>query len=218
MQRDDAIRAWSLTVSNSNPTLQGVNSVTGHARSATPSLMNSAGNVKTLSQRRTSKSAKVKPKPKPAPPTGICVRDDGGLSDYDETRGEEREAAINSLPKGKKRVTSEVCKHFYLIQQSNCHNQHLVVLVTSKATETRSKRPRNEEELPEWVDVQWFRHKFVTTYMAFVGQTANPWDVPVKQSVLAMQKIWDATSSYRYKITASTTIYKKVCHQPATCL
>jgi hypothetical protein len=46
--------------------------------------------------------------------------------------------------------------------------------------------------------------------MAFVGQTADPWDVPVKQSVLVMQKIWDATSTYEYEITASTTVYNKV--------
>ena len=36
------------------------------------------------------------------------VYDDGGLLDNDETRGEEWEVAINSPPKGKKRVTSEV--------------------------------------------------------------------------------------------------------------
>lgn len=33
---------------------------------------------------------------------------DGGLSDNDELGGTEREAAINSPPKGKKRITSEV--------------------------------------------------------------------------------------------------------------
>jgi len=48
------------------------------------------------------------------------------------------------------------------------------------------------------------------TYMAFVGQTVNPWDVPVKQSVQVMQKIWDATSHYEYEITASAAIYQKV--------
>jgi hypothetical protein len=46
--------------------------------------------------------------------------------------------------------------------------------------------------------------------MAFVGQTADPWDVPVKQSVQVMQKIWDATSRYEYEITASAAIYQKV--------
>ena len=51
------------------------------------------------------------------------------------------------------------------------------------------------------------------TYMVFVGQTANPWDVPVKQSVQVMQKIWDATSRYEYEITMSAAIYQKVCDQ-----
>jgi hypothetical protein len=46
--------------------------------------------------------------------------------------------------------------------------------------------------------------------MVFVGQTADPWDVPVKQSVQVMQKIWDATSRYEYEITASAAIYQKV--------
>ena len=46
--------------------------------------------------------------------------------------------------------------------------------------------------------------------MAFVGQTINPWDVPVKQSIMVMQRIWDATNSYDYKITAETAVYQKV--------
>ena len=47
--------------------------------------------------------------------------------------------------------------------------------------------------------------------MAFVGQTADPWDVPVKQSVKVMQKIWDETNNYQYEITTSTAVYQKVC-------
>ena len=47
--------------------------------------------------------------------------------------------------------------------------------------------------------------------MVFVSQTADPWDVPVKQSVSVMQKIWDMTSANEYEITASTAVYKKVC-------
>ena len=48
------------------------------------------------------------------------------------------------------------------------------------------------------------------TYMAFISQTADPWDVPVKQSVKVMQKIWDETNTYQYEITTSTTVYQKV--------
>ena len=90
--------------------------------------------------------------------------------------------------------------------------QQLIVQKPSKASETAIKKARNEE-LPNWVDLQWFRHTFVTTYMAFVGQTTDPWDVPVKQSVKVMQNIWDAVSSDEYEITASSAVYQKV-HYP----
>ena len=72
-----------------------------------------------------------------------------------------------------------------------------------------AKKTRNEE-LPDWVDAHWFRHIFVTTYMAFVGQTTDPWDVPTKQSVKVMQKIWDSTNGNEYEISTSTAIYQKV--------
>jgi hypothetical protein len=47
--------------------------------------------------------------------------------------------------------------------------------------------------------------------MAFVGQTINPWDVPVKQAIAVMQKIWDATSRFEYAVTTDTAVYHKVC-------
>jgi hypothetical protein len=46
--------------------------------------------------------------------------------------------------------------------------------------------------------------------MAFVGQTINPWEVPVKQAVQVMQKIWNATSDIEYEITSSSGIFQKV--------
>jgi hypothetical protein len=39
----------------------------------------------------------------------------GGLSDHDEMNGEERLAAINAPPKGKKRLTSEVGLLFFIV-------------------------------------------------------------------------------------------------------
>jgi hypothetical protein len=50
-------------------------------------------------------SAPVKVK---AEPDDIVIHSDAGLSDNDETKGIEREAAVNSPLKGKKRVTSTV--------------------------------------------------------------------------------------------------------------
>ena len=87
-------------------------------------------------------------------------------------------------------------------------SQQLIVQKPSKTSET-AKKTQNEE-LPEWVEAHWFWHMFVTTYMAFVGQTMNPWDVPIKQLVKVMQKIWDATNSNEYEIMVSTAVYHKV--------
>jgi hypothetical protein len=86
---------------------------------------------------------------------------------------------------------------------------------TSKPIEVAPKRLRNEG-LPEWVNPQWFRFTFVSTYMMFVGQTLNPWDVPVKQALSVMKKIWAATSKRDYEITPSTAVYKKVCDHLAS--
>jgi hypothetical protein len=47
--------------------------------------------------------AKVK-----AEPAAETIFSDGGLSDADEVKGEEREAAIKSPPKGRKRVSNDV--------------------------------------------------------------------------------------------------------------
>jgi hypothetical protein len=60
-------------------------------------------NVKIISHQALD-SVKVKAEPSPT----LSLHIDGGLSDNNERRGEEWEAAINSPPKEKKRVTSEV--------------------------------------------------------------------------------------------------------------
>ena len=50
--------------------------------------------------------ASVKVKAEPEDP--ITINSDGGLSDNYEMKGHEREVAVNSPPKGKKRLTSAV--------------------------------------------------------------------------------------------------------------
>ncbi|KAH8980733.1 hypothetical protein EDB86DRAFT_3087613 [Lactarius hatsudake] len=129
-----------------------------------------------------------------SPTLSLC--DEGGLSDNDEMRGSEREAAINSPVKGTSRVTSEQL----VVQKSST--------ASSTDNKTVSKKPRNDG-LPAQVNNDWFRRTFVTTYMAFVGQTNDPWEVPVRQSVQVMQKIWDATGGIEYEITSKTAIYQK---------
>ena len=74
----------------------------GTSRSSAPSVL--ASNIRIVGVRPRPDSVKVKTEPAP----GIALYSDGGLSDYDETIGKEREAAVNSPPKGKKQVTSEV--------------------------------------------------------------------------------------------------------------
>jgi len=211
------VSQWALAVPIGNPTSRPP-SVASYARSTAPSLTSGASrssapsvitdNVKIIN--RESTSVKVKTEI----PT-ISLNDNGGLSDNDELMGEEREVAIKSPPKGKKRVTSEVgyCLFLYIIRQFESHcDQKLIVQTATAAGKAGSnlKRPSRNEELPDWIDAQWFRYTFVPTYMAFVGQTVDPWDVPVKQAVAVMQKIWNAISSEPYEITDSAPVYKKV--------
>jgi hypothetical protein len=106
-----AIKEWALAVpTTAKPTSKAPSSVaksnipslkSGTSRSSAPSVL--TDNVKIIS-RQPSDSVKVKAELAPT----LSLSIDGGLSDNDEMRGEEREAAINSPPKGKKRVTSEV--------------------------------------------------------------------------------------------------------------
>ena len=70
---------------------------------------------------------------------------------------------------------------------------------------------KHAEDLPAWINQQQFCQIFITTYMAFVGQSMDPWDVPAKQVLEMMQTIWDATNGSNYHITTSTAVYQKVC-------
>ena len=107
-----AIQEWALTVpATAKPTSKAPSSLaksnvpsltSGTSRSSAPSVL--TDNVKITSHRQALDSVKVKAEPSPT----LSLHNDGGLSDNDKMRGKEREAAIKSRPKGKKRVTSEV--------------------------------------------------------------------------------------------------------------
>ena len=120
-----AIRAHSTGKSN----MQGPKSTTTQATSRTkpvginPSLSGSASrssapsiltnNIKVISHQS---SDRVKVKFESQAQADVISLSDGGLSDNDELGGKEREAAINSPLKGKKRITSEVTSWlFHLI-------------------------------------------------------------------------------------------------------
>jgi hypothetical protein len=121
-KHSSVINDWASAIpTNAKPPSQAPKSISSHAKSDLPSLTSGASrssapsvltqNVKIISH-RASGSAKVKDEPAPDSHT---VYYGGGLSDNDEMRGEEREVAINSPPKGKKRITSEVSLHLQLI-------------------------------------------------------------------------------------------------------
>jgi hypothetical protein len=108
------INEWAAAIpATAKPTFRAPRSTSSRAKSDISSYTSSArrssapsvltDNVKIISYRASS-PVKVKAEPVPT----LSMYDDGGLSDNDETRGEEREVAINSPPKGKKQVTSEV--------------------------------------------------------------------------------------------------------------
>ena len=69
---------------------------------------------------------------------------------------------------------------------------------------------KRNKELPDWIDQWWFHQTFIMTYMSFIAQSANPWDIPSKQGLEVMQMIWNATNGNDYQITISTLIYQKV--------
>lgn len=108
--RSSAVKEWASAVPRDEPPSRA-RSVASHTRTATPSLTSGASrssapsvltdNVKII---RAPDVVKVKSEPVPT----VFLDDNGGLSDNDEMKGEEREVAIKSPPKGKKRVTSEV--------------------------------------------------------------------------------------------------------------
>lgn len=111
-----AINKWASEIpmnsSGTRSTTQAPNSTSSlSSRTAyyAPSVL--SNNVKIFSH-KSSDLGKVKAEP--APVLSLC--NDGGLSDNDEIGGEEREVAINSPPKGKRRLTSEVFFFLGLIQ------------------------------------------------------------------------------------------------------
>ena len=57
-------------------------------------------------------------------------------------------------------------------------------MVQNKGGEMVSKKCA--EDLPAWIDQQWFCQIFIATYMAFIGQLMDPWDIPAKQALEMM--------------------------------
>jgi hypothetical protein len=114
-----------------------------------------------------------------------------------------------TLGDSKKRKLSDVVNKWAVAIPGDAKPPALNHVTVSPIREHKSKKARREA-LPNHVTPKWFRYTFVSTYIDFVGQTANPWKVPGK-AVEVMQRIWDATCACEYRITASTAVYQKVC-------
>jgi hypothetical protein len=147
------------------------------------------------------------------------VVDHGGLSDHDEVSGLERDAAVKSPPKGKKRVHSEGSSFFNLIvyQFNHIIQQDLVVEAKpkiEKATGESStiKRFKNGD-LPNGIDFKVWRRVFVPTFMRWVSQQDNPFEHNPKIGCNVMQRIWDSVfSDVPCTITQSSAVYALVSH------
>jgi hypothetical protein len=120
-----AIKQWASAIpphiksaTGSGLELEGPKSTSSRTKSIVPSLTGGASrssvnsiltdNIKVITH-QSSDQVKVKIESR----ADVISLSDGGLSDNDELGGKERESAINSPPKGKKRITSEVTNRLF---------------------------------------------------------------------------------------------------------
>ena len=114
---DEAIDKWASAIpTHIKSKLEGPKSTASRSTKAVPPLTggpsrSSAASVLTENIKVFTKGDQVKIKGEHQ--EVISLSDDGGLSDSNELGGKEREIAINSPLKGKKRITSEVKVNFF---------------------------------------------------------------------------------------------------------
>ena len=106
-KRSSAINKWASAIASYKSTLQAPRSTSSHAKTViqVPSLA-AGSSARSYAPSILSDNVKISVKAEPAPE--LSIHNNGGLSDNDESRGEEQEFAVNSPPKGKRRITSEV--------------------------------------------------------------------------------------------------------------
>ena len=128
------VEGWAATVPAkvSRPSSQAT-AIRMNTRNPTPSLTSGPSCLTAPSV--LTNDIQITSRPSLASANAIDVRSDGGLSDSDEMRGAEREAAVNSPPKGKKRIVSDVSPYYVLI---------LTSFYTNIVTCSRQERGRQE--------------------------------------------------------------------------
>ncbi len=103
-QKHSAVNEWALQIDNAKPAFRASRSASSHAKSSIPSLTSDTACLSTSASSVLSKNVKITSHQpldlaKADPPPDLASHVNGGLSDNDETKGEERMAAINSPPK-----------------------------------------------------------------------------------------------------------------------
>jgi hypothetical protein len=79
--------------------------------------------------------------------------------------------------------------------------------VKTVPTATKCTKKPSNNDLPDGVDVKLWRPVFISTYLQYVGSTANPWEVPIKTACKIMQLIWDALfPDIPYTITSTSAV------------
>jgi hypothetical protein len=101
-----AVKNWASAVSTTESTSQAAPRPTSRAKTDIPSLTIGSTSAHTYTSSILSDNIKIIVKAEPA--SAVIFYNNGGLSDNDEIRDEERDLAINRPPKGKRRITSEV--------------------------------------------------------------------------------------------------------------
>jgi hypothetical protein len=144
-KRGSVINEWASAIStqsrdNLKSTLQGPKSTSSRTNSIIPSLTGGGSrssapsiltdNIKVISHQP---SGQGKVKVESQADGVVSLSDEGGLSDNDELGGKEREAAINSPLKGKKRINSEVTSQ-------HSHFKYLILLISRNSYLTNPQR------------------------------------------------------------------------------
>ncbi len=113
-QKHSAVNEWASQIYNAKPAFRPTSrSTSSRAKSNIPSLTGDTARLSTSASSVLTKNVKITSHQpldlaKAEPPPDLVSDVHGGLSDNDETKGEEHMAAINSPLKGKKPVNSEV--------------------------------------------------------------------------------------------------------------
>lgn len=143
------VNDWAIQVSLNTKPSSKPSTASGRSASRVPALTN--GSSRSSRAPTTSNRSALNNQIKinnPGDDSIVIVN--GGLFDRDETRGEEREAAVKSPPKGKQRLTSSVSNTVYnslISAYSICAIQALVKVEHSpqpKGTKPR-KKPTNDD-------------------------------------------------------------------------